>query len=220
MASSTARGVAMRLDGDERRAANLVRADHPAGKLGGERGLALAALAAHHRVTLVAQQPLECEQLAAAADEARSFGSGGSVAEAVSQRGLQVGLGLRRGVARKSCGSSFSWKSTGTNQSCSLSSPAPKMRPRNRVVLQLALAFEHGVAHALAAGERGIEGLRRTAAPSRRARCGSWPPPRPRRPSAIRRRRIPTLSRPSRSGRLRERPAGCGARGAAGRDRW
>ena len=44
--------VAVRLDGDERGAADLVRADHPAGELGGERGLAFAALAAHDGVAL------------------------------------------------------------------------------------------------------------------------------------------------------------------------
>ncbi len=62
--------IAVRLDGDERRAADLLRAHHPARELGGQRGLALAALAAHHGVAFVTQQPLEREQFAAAPDEA------------------------------------------------------------------------------------------------------------------------------------------------------
>ena len=53
--------VAVGLDRNERRAANLVRPDHPAGELGGERGLAFAALTAHHGIAFVAQQPLERE---------------------------------------------------------------------------------------------------------------------------------------------------------------
>ena len=43
-------GVAVGFHRDERGAAHLLRADHPAGELGGERGLAFAALAAHHGV--------------------------------------------------------------------------------------------------------------------------------------------------------------------------
>ena len=64
------RDVAVRLDGDERGAAHLVRAHHPARELGRERGLAFAALAAHHRLVLVPQQPLQREQVPAAPDEA------------------------------------------------------------------------------------------------------------------------------------------------------
>ena len=60
-------GVAVRLDRDERGAAHLLRADQPAGELGGERGLAFAALAAHHGVAGPSlgpqQQPLERQQL-------------------------------------------------------------------------------------------------------------------------------------------------------------
>ena len=76
-------GVAVGLDGDERRATDLVRAHHPAGELGSERGLAFAALTAHHSVALVAQQPLEREQLAAASDEPVS-GTGGSAPSRVA----------------------------------------------------------------------------------------------------------------------------------------
>ncbi len=69
-ASSTAWTVAVRLDRDERGAAHLLGADHPAGKLGGQRGLAFTALAAHHGVAFGPQQPLEREQFPAAPDEA------------------------------------------------------------------------------------------------------------------------------------------------------
>ena len=65
--------VAVRLDGDERGAVDLLRANHPAGELCGERGLAFAALAAHDGVACISlppQQPLEREQLPAAPDEA------------------------------------------------------------------------------------------------------------------------------------------------------
>ena len=85
----------MRLDGDERGAAYLVRAHHPAGELGRERGLAFAALAAHHGVALVAQQPLKREQLAAAADEA-GLRQPWQLAEAGREPGLQVLLRLPR----------------------------------------------------------------------------------------------------------------------------
>src|SRR5271165_270656 len=46
--------TAVRFDGDERGAANLVRTDHPAGKFGSERGLAFAALTTNHGVAFVA----------------------------------------------------------------------------------------------------------------------------------------------------------------------
>ena len=69
-------GVAVRLDRDERGAAHLLRADQPAGELGGERGLAFAALAAHHGVA----GPLTPAPLPAAAGRGRGGAAGAPAA--------------------------------------------------------------------------------------------------------------------------------------------
>ena len=70
----------MALERDKGHPLHLVRAQHPARKLGRQGGLAFAALAAQHRVGRVKQQPLQRQQLAAAADEASVLGRPGQVA--------------------------------------------------------------------------------------------------------------------------------------------
>jgi hypothetical protein len=60
-------GVEVFLEAHEGRPLKAFRTDEPAGELGGERGLALAAGAAHHRPRLAVQQALQRQQLAAAA---------------------------------------------------------------------------------------------------------------------------------------------------------
>ena len=57
-------------------------------------------------------------------------GSGGSSPRRAASAVRKSATVCFAGVVLKSCGSSFSWKSTGTNQSSSRSAPAPKMRPR------------------------------------------------------------------------------------------
>ena len=148
----------MRLDGDERGAADLVRAHHPAGELGGERGLAFAALAAHHGVAFVAQQPLKREQLAAAADEA-GLRLRGQLAEARRERGLQVLLRLPRGRGAEELRVVLFLEEHGHEPILEPQLARAEDAAAEGVVLQLALAFEHGVAHAGAAGERVVKRL-------------------------------------------------------------
>ena len=148
----------MGLDGDKGRATSLVRADHPAGELGGERGLALAALTAHHGVALVAQQPLEREELAAAANEGRRR-LRGQRTETVSERGPQVRLRLRRGGGPEELRVVLFLEEHGHEPIVELQFPRAEDAAPGFVVIELALAFEHGIAHARTAGERGVEGL-------------------------------------------------------------
>jgi hypothetical protein len=61
-------------------------------------------------------------------------------------------------VVWKNCGSSFSWKSTGTNQSSSRRFARAEYASAEGVVLEPALAGEHGVAHAFALGQRLVKG--------------------------------------------------------------
>ena len=150
--------VAVRLDRDEGGAADLVRAHHPAGELGGERGLAFAALAAHHGVALVAQQPLEREQLAAAADEA-GLRLRGQLAETGGERGLQVLLRLPRGRGAEELRVVLFLEEHGHEPILEPQLAGAEDAAAEGVVLELALAFEHGVAHAGAAGERVVERL-------------------------------------------------------------
>ena len=150
--------VAVGLDRDKGRATSLVRADHPAGELGGERGLALAALAAHHGVALVAQQPLERQQLAAAANEGRRR-LRGQRTETVSERGPHVRLRLRRRRGPEELRVVLFLEEHGHEPIVELQLPRAEDAAPGFVVIELALAFEHGIAHARTAGERGVEGL-------------------------------------------------------------
>ncbi len=150
--------VAVRLDGDERSAAHLVGADHPAGELGGERGLAFAALAAHHGVALVPQQSLERQQLAAAPDEA-SLRLRRQLAEAGRERGLEVFHRLLGGRRREELRVVLFLEEHGHEPVLEPQLALAEDASAERVVLELALAGEHGVAHALARGERVVEGL-------------------------------------------------------------
>ena len=77
-------------------AVDLLRAHQPAGQLCGQRRFALAALAAQHGVALLAQQPLQRQKLAAAADEA-GFRDRRQLAEAGRQGSLEIGQRLLRG---------------------------------------------------------------------------------------------------------------------------
>ena len=70
-----------------------MRTDHPSGELGGQRGFAFAALAAHDAVAFTAQQPLKREQFATAANET-GLRLVGEIAQARRERGLQVLLRL------------------------------------------------------------------------------------------------------------------------------
>ena len=84
---------AMRLDRHKHGAADLLRAHHPAGEFGNQRGLALAALAAHNGIGFLVQQPLQSQQFAAAADEAGLWWLG-QLTQAVFQSRLPIGLRL------------------------------------------------------------------------------------------------------------------------------
>ena len=152
----------MCLDGDERGAMNLVRANHPAGELGGQRGLAFAALAPHHGVAFVAQQPLEREQFATPADEAglrlrRQF------AQARRERGLQVVLRLPRGRGMEELRVVLFLEEHGHEPILEPQFACAEDATTEGVVLQFALAFQHRIAHACAAGERVVKRFNETA---------------------------------------------------------
>ena len=122
--------MAVRLDRDERGAAHLLRADQPAGELGGERGLAFAALAAHHGVAFGAAASRWSASSSRLRPTKPVSGSCGSSPRRAASAVWKSATVCFAGAILKSCGSSFSWNSTGTNQSSSRNSPAPKMRPR------------------------------------------------------------------------------------------
>jgi hypothetical protein len=101
---------AMGLDGDERRAADLARADHPTCEFGG------GARSCLRRPGLGSRRSARCrcagsrckrEQFPAAADEP-GLRLDGQRAEARRELGLQILLRLPRRTVRKSCGSSLS----------------------------------------------------------------------------------------------------------------
>ncbi len=151
-------GVAVDPDRDKGRATNLVRPDHPAGELGGERGLALASLTANHGIALVTQQALEREELAAAADEGRDRLRGQGT-ETVLKRGPQVGLRLRRWGGPEELRVVFFLEEHRHEPIVEFQLPRTEDAAAGFVVIELALAFEHGITHPRAAGERGVEGL-------------------------------------------------------------
>ena len=139
-----------------------MRANHPAGELGGERGLAFAALAAHHGVAFVAQQPLEREQFATAADEA-GLRLRRQVAEARRERGLQVLLRLPRGVVLEELRVVLFLEEHGHEPILEPQFACAEDATAEGVVLELALAVQHRIAHTGAAGERVVKGFDETA---------------------------------------------------------
>ena len=174
-------GVAVRFDRDEGGAVHLLGAHHPARKLGGQRGLAFAALAAHHGVAFMPQQPLERQQFPAAPDEA-GFRRGRQSAETGGERGLEVRHRLLGGCGFEKLRVVLLLEEHGHEPIFEAQLARAEDAAAEGVVLELALAGEHGVAHAFARRRAPGRTRRRSAWPSRPARCGSWPPRRPRRP--------------------------------------
>ena len=148
---------------DESGAADLLRADQPAGELGGERGLAFAALAAHHGIAGPPhpwplsprcgegrggeEEALERQQLAAAADEAglrrrRQF------AETGRERGTRVRYRLLRGPRSEELGVLLLLEEHGHEPVLEPQRTRAEDAAAEGVVLERALACQHGVAHA------------------------------------------------------------------------
>jgi hypothetical protein len=163
-------GVAMGLDRDEGGAADLAGAHQPAGEFAGERGLALPALAADQGPALRlggaggprAERPLQGQQVAAAPDEA-GLGRLGERAESGLEDGPQVLAhlgGEPREVGRREerrVGLALVEdrdEPVGEAQVTGAQDLAAEV-----VVLEPALALQHGVADPAARGERPVEGV-------------------------------------------------------------
>ena len=131
---------------------------HPAGKLSSQCGLAFAALATHHGVAFCSQQPLEREQLPAAPDEA-GLRHGRQFAETSRERGLEVLHRLLRGRYLEKLRVVLFLEKDGHGPIFELQRACAEDLSTEGVVLESALACEHGVAHASASNESFVKRL-------------------------------------------------------------
>ncbi len=150
--------MAAELHAHECRAPQLLGAHQPAGQFRRQRRFALAPLAPQHRPALLAQQPLQRQQIAAAAHKARIHRLRRHLSQPGPQAGAQVLLGLGRGGGRKQLGVvllliQHRHKPVGQLQLADAVALAPA-----GVAVQRALAGEHRLAHPLAPGQLGVEG--------------------------------------------------------------
>ena len=150
--------MAAELHAHERRPPQLLGAHQPAGQFRRQGRLALAPLAAHHRPALLAQQPLQRQQIAAAAHKASIGRLRWHRPQPCPLAGAQVFSGLGRGGGRKQLGVvlflvEHRHKPVGQLQLADAVALAPA-----GVAVQGPLAGEHRLAHPLALGQLGVEG--------------------------------------------------------------
>src|SRR6185503_4976094 len=137
---------------------NLLRADHPARELSGERGHAFTTLTTHHRVTFFAQQPLQREQFPATTDEPDLW-CGRQITQSSRERYLEIFLSLFGRRDFEELRIVLLLIKHGYEPILEPQFTCAEEVPAKCVVLERTLTGEHRVTHALARGELLVKSL-------------------------------------------------------------